>query len=237
MNKDDIRRNFEDGDVPTGAEFSEWIERCLIWVDDSDELPEAQSGIAGSCYLVGGTHVYRCEYVDGEWKWVLKSQNGTSSISYLDLTNKPRLNGVVVSGEKTSDEFGLMPSFKLLKSTARISDGYRIVIGTDKGAVFSVTLAELRSFLGLEAAASVEVESVAERKVIAVNGRQDGTNTSFTTEEQYVPGSSALYLNGQRLYPALDYEETGGGSFRFTETAPKPTDRIMFEAVAVTARQ
>ncbi len=237
MNKDDIRRNFEDGDVPTGAEFSEWIERCLIWVDDSDELPEAQSGIAGSCYLVGGTHVYRCEYVDGEWKWVLKSQNGTSSISYLDLTNKPRLNGVVISGEKTSEEFGLMPSFKSLKSTSRISDGYRIVIGTDKGNAFSVTLAELRSFLGLEAAAAVEVESVAERKVIGVSGRQDGTNTEFTTAEQYVQGSSALYLNGQRMYPSLDYEETGSGSFRFTETAPKPADRIMFEAVTVTARQ
>lgn len=230
MNKNDIRQNFQDGDVPTGAEFSEWIERCLISVDSLSELPEADELFAGSCYLIAGSSIYRCEQINNLWQWVLKSQNGNGVSSYLDLTNKPRLNNVVISGEKTLDEFGIMPDFSIIKNTSILKDNYKIIVGIEKNAVRYITVSDLRAFMGIDSGGST-TQIVKERKVLKVSGEQNEKNRIFTAAETFEADSSALYLNGQRLSSDIDYREVDTQSFEFLELAPKHTDRILFEAV------
>lgn len=229
MNKDDIRIHFEDGDIPTGAEFSEWIERCLIWIDREDELPEADGSIEGSCYLVGGTKVYRCEYTGGMWQWVPKTGDGGGTYSYLDLTNKPRLNGVVISGSKRPSEFGLMPDFTGVKETKVLKDNYRIIVGIERNEVRYTTVASLRAYLG---ATEGTVQSAA-RTVIPLKGAQDGENAEFAAETEYLEGTGALYLNGLRQCPGRDYEEREAGVIVLLGFPPKEDDRLLFEAVPV----
>ena len=227
MNKDDIRIHFEDGDIPTGAEFSEWIERCLIWIDREDELPEADGSIEGSCYLVGGTKVCRCEYSGGMWQWVPKTGGGVGVTSYLDLTNKPRLNGVVVSGSKRPSEFGLMPDFTGIRETKVLKDNYKIVVGIERNEVRYTTVANLRAYLG---ATEGTVRSAA-RSAIPLKGAQDGENTEYVAETDYLEGTDALYLNGLRQSPGSDYDVTEDGSIVMLGYAPKEEDRLLFEAV------
>jgi len=226
MNKDDIRRHFEDGDIPTGAEFSEWIERCLIWIDDRDELPAAESDIEGSCYLVGGTRIYRCEYQDGEWQWVMKSQAGNGSMSYLDLINKPRINGVVVSGSKRPSELGIMPDFTGMKEIRSLRDNYKLVVGVEGNALRYVTVATLRAYLGLS---GTTVGTSEMRRVVTLYGERDGKNMAYHTESPFEEGSTALYLNGLRQSIGYDYDENGNDSVVFTDYAPKKEDRLLLE--------
>lgn len=101
MNKQEIKRHFRSGDVPTEAQFAEWIERCVIWIDDAAELPDACVALAGTCYLVAGKAVARCENSVEGWRWVLKGNGGGGTTSYPELTDKPRINRTVLSGSMT----------------------------------------------------------------------------------------------------------------------------------------
>lgn len=223
MNKQEIKRHFRSGDVPTEAQFAEWIERCVIWIDDADELPDACAALAGTCYLVAGKVVVRCENSAEGWKWVLKCSGGGGTTSYPELTDKPRINRAVLSGSMTPADLGLMPDFSELRSGPVLDDATLIVVGNG-GRGYRTTLGRLREYLAVSPAKG------GCRLPIRFGGGQDGQNTDFETEHAFVPGTSALYLNGQRLYPEEDYTETGRSSFRMAKP-PDMNDRIMFEAV------
>lgn len=224
MNKQDIKRHFKSGDVPTEAQFAEWIERCVIWIDDAAELPDACSALAGTCYLVAGKVVVRCENSVEGWKWVPKGNGGSGTTSYPELTDKPKINRVVLSGSMTHADLGIMPDFPELWSGPVLDDATLIVVGNG-GRGYKTTLGRLKEYLAVSPATG------GCRLPIRFDGEQDGSNRDFATRRAYVPGTSALYLNGQRLYPEEDYTETGTSAFKLTK-APEQGDRILFEAVA-----
>lgn len=228
MNKQEIKRHFRSGDVPTEAQFAEWIERCVVWIDDVSELPDACAPLSGTCYLVAGKAVVRCEQADGGWKWMPYGSIGGGTGSYLELTNKPRINGVTLSGQKHLRELGIMPDFDGLRGLVVLDDNVRLVIGIKSGngtvEPFSTTLGALKAYL---AASPVSGGSLTR---IGFSGVQDGSNTEFGTEGKFVEGTSALYLNGQRMYPGEDYTELDGKGFKMAEP-PVANDRMMFEAV------
>lgn len=70
-----------------------------------------------------------------------------------------------------------------------------------------------------------------ERVVVSVFGKQDGSNRKYTTGVSYILGTSALYLNGARLFPNIDYKELDKNSFEFLTYIPKSGDIIIFEVL------
>jgi len=223
MNKQDIKGHFRSGDVPTEAQFAEWIERCVIWIDDISELPDACAALSGTCYLVCGSAMARCERSEGGWEWVMKGSGGGTT-SYPELTNKPRINGTTLSGNKSLSDIGAMPDFSELRTHTVLNDETLMVVGQGNDS-FRTTLGVLKSYLAITPAVG------GCRLPIGFRGEQDGANLDFETVHPFVPGTSALYLNGQRLHHGYDYTEVGSASFRM-EKPPEANDRILFEAVA-----
>lgn len=70
-----------------------------------------------------------------------------------------------------------------------------------------------------------------ERVVISIFGEQNGVNIRFTTGVSYILASSALYLNGARLFPNIDYNEIDKNTFEFLTYIPRQEDRIIFEVL------
>ena len=70
-----------------------------------------------------------------------------------------------------------------------------------------------------------------ERVVVSVSGNQNGTNRKFTTGVSYILGTSALYLNGARLFPTIDYVELDKNSFELLTYIPIVDDKIIFEVL------
>lgn len=70
-----------------------------------------------------------------------------------------------------------------------------------------------------------------ERVVVSVFGNQDGSNRKYTTGVSYILGTSALYLNGARLFPNIDYKELDKNSFELLTYIPIAEDRIIFEVL------
>ena len=231
MNKQEIQGHFRSGDIPTERQFAEWIERCVIWLDDYAELPEPCPALSGTCYLIGGRDIARCSLVEGRWKWTVQGTGGTFTSSYLGLSDKPRINGFTLNGKVTLKDIGAMPAFDGLGAFKELEGGVRIVVGvvSDTGEVtsFQTTLAELKRFLGGGGSAESGC-----RVAIGFKGKTDGVNRFFDTELEFAKGTSALYLNGQRMYPGHDYTECAGKGFE-TAKAPDGNDRILFEAVPV----
>lgn len=67
-------------------------------------------------------------------------------------------------------------------------------------------------------------------EIFGITGLQNGENMDFIVSKNYVSGSSMLFLNGQRMTPAVDYKEVPGG-FKMLTYAPESYDILLFQAV------
>jgi len=67
-------------------------------------------------------------------------------------------------------------------------------------------------------------------EILGITGQQNGVNIDFIVSKNYVSGSSMLFLNGQRMTPAVDYKEVPGG-FKMLTYAPDSDDVLLFQAV------
>lgn len=67
-------------------------------------------------------------------------------------------------------------------------------------------------------------------EILGITGQQNGENIDFIVSKNYVSGSSMLFLNGQRMTPAVDYKEVPGG-FKMLTYAPESYDILLFQAV------
>lgn len=72
---------------------------------------------------------------------------------------------------------------------------------------------------------------ITQMAILAVSGEQDGSNTTFKVESDYISGTSMLFLNGQRLAPGIDYMEIPYGFTIISEYIPEKDDIILFQAV------
>lgn len=68
-------------------------------------------------------------------------------------------------------------------------------------------------------------------EILGITGQQNGENIDFIVSKNYVSGSSMLFLNGQRMTPAVDYKEVPGG-FKMLTYAPDSDDILIFQAVS-----
>ena len=75
------------------------------------------------------------------------------------------------------------------------------------------------------------VEKISVKTIRPLIGEQDGVNTHFTTEKDFIIGTSQLYVNGIRLFIGLDYLELDQNNIEFISIIPEPEDVIVFECV------
>lgn len=94
-----------------------------------------------------------------------------------------------------------------------------------------VSIKNLTSNVALKTVSSKELEKAVrtQLQLLTVTGDQDGTNVSYKVSEVYVPGTSNLFFNGQRMTLGSDYSETNGGFVMLTHV-PVSTDVLVFIA-------
>lgn len=61
-------------------------------------------------------------------------------------------------------------------------------------------------------------------------GARDGSNTNFSTTSNYKPGTTRVYLNGQRLTPGIGYDYVEASANQISLFySPVPSDRLIIE--------
>jgi len=69
------------------------------------------------------------------------------------------------------------------------------------------------------------------RKVLELEGEQDGSNVTFTVVGGYKTGTSVLHFNGQLLAAGRDYDETDTQTITMLTYIPRSTDVMVFMAI------
>ena len=126
-----------------------------------------------------------------------------------------------------------------LESVTYMGENAKLLVITSDGALRMVSAADVAAYTNIinrVENSSLEAALKTHRKSDTITGVQDNSNKSFTTSYNYMPGTSAVYLNGVRMYAGVDYRETNNG-FEFLTYTPKNTDIIIFEAVQLESRQ
>lgn len=104
--KEEIKSNFEAGDVPTEQDFADLVDSQVGVLDAQADLPVAAVGNVGVCYLVGGDTIYRCEESSGVYSWVAYPFTLAAVNNYLNLTNKPAINGHTLGKTNSLNDIG-----------------------------------------------------------------------------------------------------------------------------------
>lgn len=120
MNRVSIKNKFNKGSVPTETDFANLIDSCAFWLKSMDELPTPASSNVESVYLIGIDCIVRCENGDYGYEWVAYPFTQEAIANYLNLTNKPRINDVVVSGSKKGEDYGLVDAGALSEVKATL---------------------------------------------------------------------------------------------------------------------
>lgn len=120
-----------------------------------------------------------------------------------------------------------------LEVVTHMGDGAYIPVMTPSGMV-KVSTENLVAYIGVKSKvenSSVEMTIKSQREPIAVTTMADGNTTRFSVQDYYTLGTSAVYLNGNRLYAGRDYVEVNSRTFEFIGWKPNAENNILFEAI------
>ena len=221
---------FETGKIPPQEQYADLFDNIIFHLDSEADLLPPNETREGHRYFIPYVGVKECKLIDDVWSWVLVSRigGGDGTSNYLDLLNKPRVNGSVLSGNLNSENLGLMPSFKGLKLIPNMNDEVVVCVGTLEGDPCYMYITDLAKWLSryIEHTATIKEELV-------ISGTQNGENLEFTVSDDYYEGTSELYLNGQFMYLNRDYAEIKGGFVFIVDNyeAPVAEDRLLFKAI------
>ncbi len=203
--------------------------------------------------------------------------NGLTNVtSYNDLTDKPSVNGVTLSGALETKDLGIEMTdlddyaevMDTLATTGDVDDAKKDAVAeavasvkaslaakldtnpsnlsevtntTDDayvyiyvdGAAKKVTLGTLVKNVGNHVDTKSTLDKVVTKdgSLIALKGSQDGKNTDFKTDKNFITGTSCVYYNGQLLTRGTDYVEVGG--YQITMLTHIPTANDVLRMVAV----
>ena len=117
LTREEFKLLFQEDDIPSETAFSEWLDQTPLIVSLLTDLPTAAVGNLGQVYCVGGIN-YRCEEVTtGVYGWVNKNADAAAN-NYTNASNKPQINKVVLSGDKSGDTLKLISNFSVLATGA-----------------------------------------------------------------------------------------------------------------------
>lgn len=111
-------------------------------------------------------------------------------------------------------------------------DGYIPVVSGGK--VVKITTSSLAAYTDVKIkveGSTAEQSMKQQRKTLTLTGTQDGRNLVFACTEGFTLGTSALFLNGNRLYQGVDYKEDTSYQITFKTFIPEAEDVILFEGI------
>ena len=120
-----------------------------------------------------------------------------------------------------------------LDAVTYMGNGAYIPIMTKSGMV-KVSAEDLSAYIGVKSRvdnSSIETAIKSQRQTMAVSTTPNGSTTTFALSSPYTLGTSAVYLNGNRLYAGRDYTEVNAYTIEFIGWTPEATDTILFEAI------
>jgi len=106
INKELLKALFGSGDTPSDADFATFIDSCAGILDSAINLPVASATTLGTKYIIGYI-LYTCILTDTVYSWEQR-QIFEGITSYNDLTDKPTIEGITVSGTKTAEQLNLV---------------------------------------------------------------------------------------------------------------------------------
>lgn len=196
--KDTQKEWFYTGAYPTAEQFHDVIDSTLGVLDSDSELPTAGAGNLGNEYKVGNTF-YKCEQVDGGYRWVPKA-TAVPTNSYDDLTEKPTVNSVRITGDIADiDILGGLSKNVSRYDAAEEADLVSASIVYIKGATkwVKTTLGELISALNLVNATALEafkaevLREAASQTEQALDGKLDKDLGNLEYVDSF-PGSALI---------------------------------------------
>ena len=126
-----------------------------------------------------------------------------------------------------------------LDTVTYMGESAKLLVITSDGALRTVSAADVAAYTNIinrTENSSLEVALKTQRKSIECTPDQTNTKEFTISGSSYMPGTSAVYLNGVRMYAGVDYRETQTG-FEFLTYTPTVNDNIIFEAVQLDSRQ
>lgn len=206
---------------------------------------------------------------------IISALNGVEQTTdYENLTNKPSINGVTLTGNKTtenllfelsdaSDYSTLMATLatkaeltaaqtdtvnlasaavQALLSTKMDVDDTNVVEATmlnENAYIYivapeglrKVSVANISNNVALKTTSAKVLEKAisSQLQMLTISGVQNGVNVNFSVNMAYIPGTSNLFFNGQRMVLGTDYSETNSGFVMITH-APKADESLVFIA-------
>lgn len=104
-NKEILKGKFACGSTPSEDDFKALIDSCVGNLTNVLQLPTASSSLVNTSYKIGDK-IYTCKLQGGTYQWVAIDLGGGGATSYLTLSDKPRINGNVLGGNKTLSQLG-----------------------------------------------------------------------------------------------------------------------------------
>lgn len=120
-----------------------------------------------------------------------------------------------------------------LKSVNALSPTDLFAVNTTAG-LRQITLDTLLDNLAVKMASRNGLQKLSgvQRKVFPLKESPNGTRVSFSTEAEFVLGTSQLYLNGYQLIAGSDYLETSSTAIKMLTHIPAENDIMVFIALS-----
>lgn len=208
-------------------------------IDDVDDLG-GMSLNTGKYDTAAGTDITASSliYIKGATKWVKTTLGDLiSSLNIVNTTTFEAFKTTVLNAAATqttnSLDNKLDKDLSNIEAVTHMGDGAYIPIMTPNGMV-KVSTEDLVAYIGIKSRvenSSIEMTIKSQRDTIQVTTVADGIITRFSVQDYYTLGTSAVYLNGNRLYAGRDYVEVNSRTFEFIGRIPTAYDNILFEAI------
>lgn len=138
MLREDFKLLFQEDDIPSETTFDNLLDQIPLILATTAVLPEAAAGNLGQVYCVGGVN-YKCTNPStGVYEWT--NMNAAAAANdYANASNKPKINDVLLSGNKDGDALKLLSNFSVL-ATGTIPLALTSNLATDDGGDTSVSV-------------------------------------------------------------------------------------------------
>lgn len=177
-------------------------------------------------------------YIKGATKWV-KTTLG-ELISSLNLVNQTALEtfkSEVLQEAATQTAEALDGKLDRDLSNIEFVESFKgeavVPIVTEDGTK-KTTLNNITYFVTTQAQAIASASDTSinkYRKILELEGAQDGSNVTYTVVGGYKTGTARLHFNGQLLSSGRDYKENDTETIVFLTYIPEADDVIVFEAI------
>lgn len=138
MLREDFKLLFQEDDIPSETTFDNLLDQIPLILATTAVLPEAAAGNLGQVYCVGGVN-YKCTNPStGVYEWT--NMNAAAAANdYANASNKPKINDVLLSGNKDGDALKLLSNFSVL-ATGTIPLALTSNLATDDGGDTNVSV-------------------------------------------------------------------------------------------------